>query len=234
MSALEEQQTKLIHLFRERGIGLGETIPSEPQLAAMLGMGRQAVREALCALQALGVIEGRQGARRRLRGFDPAVFGRHIGMTLPYTQESFQELLDLRKILETQYFPPAMRTLTSRKIRNLRAVTDSMRQLAAEGKTFLDEDERFHALLYEGLDNRTLAGVLSGFWQFFKTASTNITTGRDLPRTAAVHAAIVDAIEAGDDELAAHRLNIHFFDVRDRLSSLHDGDFSQGGSVLVG
>lgn len=233
MSALDEQQRRLINLFREREIGFGDTIPSEPELAAELNVGRQSLREALCALQALGVIEGRQGARRRLRGFDPGVFGRHIGMTLPYTLESFQELLDMRKILETQYFPAAIRTLTPRRIRSLRTVTDAMRELAAEGKTFLDEDERFHALLYEGLDNRTLEGVLAGFWHFFKSASANVTTGRDLPRTSAVHAAIVDAIEAGDEDLAAHRLNIHFFDVRDRLSGLRDEDFTGGGSVLV-
>lgn len=224
MASLEDQQDRMVRLLRDIGLQPGDPLPTEPQLAQKLNMSRQSVREVLCALQALGFIEGRQGARRRMRGFDPAVFGQHIGLTLPYDQDSLLEILELRQALETQFFPAAFQTISARRLKQLRALTDAMRARAQEGKAFLDEDEQFHAMLYDGLENRTLTGILSGFWHFFKTASSTITTGKDLPHTAALHAAIVDAIETGDPQLAAHRLDIHFFDVRNRLTHLAEQD----------
>ncbi|MBD8045288.1 FadR family transcriptional regulator [Arthrobacter sp. Sa2BUA2] len=224
MASLEDHQVRMVRLLRDLGVQPGDPLPTEPQLALKLNMSRQSVREVLCALQALGFVEARQGARRRMRGFDPAVFGQHIGMTLPYDHDSLLEILEMRQALETQFFPAAFQTMSARRLKQLRGLTDAMRARAEEGKTFLDEDEQFHAMLYEGLENRTLSGILSGFWHFFKTASSTITTGKDLPHTAALHAVIVDAIETGDPQLAAHRLDIHFFDVRNRLAHLAEQD----------
>ena len=224
MASLEDHQVRMVRLLRDLGVQPGDPLPTEPQLALKLNMSRQSVREVLCALQALGFIEARQGARRRMRGFDPAVFGHHIGMTLPYDHDSLLEILEMRQALESQFFPAAFQTISARRLKQLRGLTDAMRGLAEENRTFLNEDEQFHTMLYEGLENRTLSGILSGFWHFFKTASSTITTGKDLPHTAALHAVIVDAIETGDPQLAAHRLDIHFFDVRNRLAHLAEQD----------
>jgi GntR family transcriptional repressor for pyruvate dehydrogenase complex len=220
VASLEASHDRLVALLRQEGYTAGDVLPTEPLLAQKLNVSRQSVRETLAGLQALGVIEVRQGARRRLVGFDPGAFGRNLGLTLPYTVESLQELLEVRRVLEVTYFRKAFTTINPRRLRKLRDLTEQMAAKAEHDQTFLDEDEQFHQLLYEGLDNRTLEGMLSGFWHYFKTASVTVTTGRDLPRTAKVHGDIVDAIELGDLELAAHRLDVHFFDVRQRTSRL--------------
>src|SRR4051794_6962718 len=220
MASLETPHDRLLVLLRQEGYTAGDVLPTEPLLAKKLNMSRQSVRETLAGLQALGVVEVRQGARRRLVGFDPGAFGRNLALTLPYTAESLQELLEVRRVLEVTYFRKALTTINPRRLRTLRGLTDRMADKAERNLAFLDEDEQFHEVLYQGLDDRTLTGILSGFWQYFKEASPAVTTGRDLPRTAKVHSDIVDAIDAGDLELAAHRLDVHFFDVRQRISQL--------------
>jgi DNA-binding FadR family transcriptional regulator len=220
MAILDPSHDRLIAFLRSEGYRAGDVIPTEPALAAKLNVSRQSLRETLAGLQALGVVQARQGARRRLVGFDPGAFGRNLGLSLPYSGDSLQELLEVRRVLEVTYFRKAIPTLTSRRLRHLREQADRMAEKARSGHTFLDEDEQFHALLYEGLENSTLEGILSGFWHYFKAASEVVTTGQDLPKTAAVHADIVDAIEHGDPELASHRLDIHFFDVRRRVALL--------------
>jgi DNA-binding FadR family transcriptional regulator len=220
MASLEASHDRLVALLRQEGYTAGDVLPTEPLLAEKLNMSRQSVRETLAGLQALGVVQVRQGSRRRLVGFDPGAFGRNLGLTLPFTAESLEELLEVRRVLEVTYFRKALPLINPRRLRKLRDLTDTMAYKAERDQTFLDEDEQFHELLYEGLGNRTVEGILSGFWHYFKTASAAVTTGRDLPRTAQVHADLVDAIELGDLELAAHRLDIHFFDVRQRISLL--------------
>jgi DNA-binding FadR family transcriptional regulator len=220
MASLDASHDRLIALLRREGYTAGDVLPTEPLLAQKLNVSRQSVRETLAGLQALGVVQARQGARRRLVGFDPGAFGRNVGLTLPYTAESLEELLEVRRVLEVAYFSKAVATINPRRVRKLRDLTDQMACKAERDQTFLDEDEQFHELLYDGLGNRTLVGILSGFWHYFKAASPAVTTGSDLPRTAKVHADMVDAIELGDLELAGHRLDVHFFDVRQRISRL--------------
>jgi DNA-binding FadR family transcriptional regulator len=149
------------------------------------------------------------------------VFGRQLGLTALPTLENLQELLEIRRILESGLLPAAIPALDAVTLGEMRRLTDAMREAAERGEPFLDEDERFHALMYKRLGNQTLSGILGAFWQFFKAASREVTTGEHLAHTAAMHAAIVDALESGDADLAVHRLDAHFFDVRDRLRRQH-------------
>lgn len=217
-------QMRLVGLFRELGLRPDDAVPSEATLASRLAASRQAVRESLRALEALGVVDAHQGARRRLRGFDPSIFGRQLGLTTLPTLENLQELLEIRRILESAFLPAALLALDAATLAEMRALTDAMREAADRGKPFLDEDETFHALMYKRLGNLTLSGMLGAFWQFFKTGSQEITTGENLQHTAAMHALIVDALESGDADLAVHRLDAHFFDVRDRLRRQRTGE----------
>jgi len=210
-------QMRLVGLFREMGLRPDDAVPSEAMLADRLAASRQAVRESLRALEALGVVDAHQGARRRLRGFDPSIFGRQLGLTTLPTLENLQELLEIRRILESAFLPAALLALDAATLAEMRALADAMREAADRGQPFLDEDETFHALMYKRLGNLTLSGMLGAFWQFFKTGSQEVTTGEHLQHTADMHALIVDALESGDADLAVHRLDAHFFDVRDRL-----------------
>ena len=93
MASREASHDRLVALLRQEGYTAGDVLPTEPLLAEKLNMSRQSVRETLAGLQALGVVQVRQVSRRRLVGFDPGAFGRNLGLTLPFTAESLEELL---------------------------------------------------------------------------------------------------------------------------------------------
>jgi GntR family transcriptional repressor for pyruvate dehydrogenase complex len=59
--------TKLLELFTSGQIAPGTRLPPERQLAASLEVGRSAVREALAALEVLGVVDVRPGSGTYLR-----------------------------------------------------------------------------------------------------------------------------------------------------------------------
>ena len=54
-------QTRIMDLILDRGLDVGDAMPTESELSAELGVGRNTVRESLKVLQALGVIEIRHG-----------------------------------------------------------------------------------------------------------------------------------------------------------------------------
>src|SRR3954468_6717473 len=123
MASLEASHERLVAMLRRQGYTAGDVLPAEPLLAQELNISRQSVRETLAGLQALGVVQVRQGGRRRLVGFDPGAFGRSLGLTLPYTAESLEELLEVRRVLEVSYFRKALHTITPRRMRQLRDLT---------------------------------------------------------------------------------------------------------------
>src|SRR5688500_1293484 len=54
-------QDRIVDLIHERGLLPGAPMPTEPQLMDLLGASRNSVREAVRALQALGIVEIRHG-----------------------------------------------------------------------------------------------------------------------------------------------------------------------------
>lgn len=219
MVGLLPAHEKVLAALRQSGLRVGDQLPGEPELALRLGMSRQSVREALVAMQALGLVTGRQGSRRRLSGFDATVFGEQLAWSLEPNPDNLLQMLQVRRVLEHSFLPVSSQSLGRRTLGELRALSDAMVALAAGGHTFLPEDEQFHRLLYSGLRNSALDGIIRGFWMLFRQAPGTITTTANLQRTAGIHRSIVDALEAGDIELAVHRLDAHFYDVQSRIIS---------------
>ena len=58
---LRALQADIMNLILERGLEAGDPLPTENELSAVLGVGRNTLRESLKVLQALGVIEIRHG-----------------------------------------------------------------------------------------------------------------------------------------------------------------------------
>ena len=63
-----EVARRLLDLFTSGEMAPGDRLPAERQLAATLQVGRSAVREALAALEILGIVQVRPGAGTYLRG----------------------------------------------------------------------------------------------------------------------------------------------------------------------
>src|SRR6476661_2311336 len=68
VSAVSEVTRRLLTYFTSDAIQPGDRLPPERQLALTLGVGRSAVREALAALEILGVVTVRPGSGTYLRG----------------------------------------------------------------------------------------------------------------------------------------------------------------------
>lgn len=217
-----ELEMRLVQHFRELELLPGDTLPPEQDLVRDLSVSRPALREALAALQALGLVVSKQGSRRVLGEFSMQSVVETLTRFMEPTIELMLEMLDVRRVLEAAFFPTAVANMSPATLRELRRVVDRMESKAARGLPFIREDAAFHQLLYTHVDNRTFHGLVAAFWHMFDESSEQLQVGSDLPASAHRHAAIIEALEAGDTPLAIHELNVHFFDVRARLTASSD------------
>lgn len=219
---LRALQSDIMDLILERELDAGDPLPTENELAAALGVGRNTLRESLKVLQALGVVEIRHGFGMFVApsNFDALADGMTFRgrLSLRHKGDEALELVDVRQALESGLIGGAMDSMTSSQLAAVEESVVRMEELAAAGQTFVEADAEFHRRLFEPLNNALLVSLLGVFWKVYRQINVEVGAGaEDLTETAAVHRGIYEAVSGGDKALAAERLNRHFDGIRHRI-----------------
>ncbi|MGW1540449.1 FadR/GntR family transcriptional regulator [Streptomyces sp. NPDC002309] len=227
--AARDLQERIKQLIVDGRLASGAPLPTEPELMAFLGASRNSVREALKALQAMGIIEIRHGFGTYVGRMSLApmveglafrtVAGHHRG------EDSLRQLLDLREAMETGLVSRLAGRLPDSDLAELEALVDTMDRRAARGAGLAEADRAFHATLYRALDNTLLSEVLEAFWDAFHRVSRDLVEVPGDPRiTCRQHREILDAVRAGDSLRAEQAVGDHFRHLRTRLRSCAPAD----------
>lgn len=217
---------RVIDVAHKWRLQAGDPMPSEAQLCKELNAGRQQIREALSALEALGIVASRQGARRTWKGFDLSSFLRRTTELLGDSDEMARDLLGVRHALETSLLPAAVHKLVRADLVRLRALSREMVALAERGESFEELDEQFHRGLLAPLANSALDAILQTFWAVFRASRRDDENVAEDPEIAAMHEQVIDAIEEGDIQRAVHELDKHFYGIRNRFPDVTLGSSS--------
>ncbi|MCC9195180.1 FCD domain-containing protein [Arthrobacter sp. zg-Y916] len=219
-------QAEIMELILERDLEAGDALPTEAELVAALGIGRNTLREALKALQALGAVEIRHGFGMFVApaNFDALADGLTFRGRLSLRHEGKEalQLVDVRQALEAGLIGEAMDLWTPEHLAEIEATVQEMEAAAAAGNSFAEVDEKFHYQLFEPLGNELLSNLMSVFWKVY--SKIHLELGGDplvnLMENAAVHRGILEAVKSGDKELASERLRRHFDGIREQLAKL--------------
>jgi DNA-binding FadR family transcriptional regulator len=177
---------------------IGEKLPNEAGLSAMLSVSRGTIREAVRVLVSQGYLETRQGSGTYVLSTtdtkQPLLMARRA---------SLFDQFEARCALDVEAARLACRRKTPEIIARLRAL------LAVRGnyegrdtKAFVARDLAFHKAIIAASGNRAMIEI----YDFFSSSiaeTIEATLGEDIPEPdMQAHAAIVDAIETGDPEKA--------------------------------
>ena len=131
----------------------GDRLMPEPELAASLGIARSSVREAIKILTYLGVLESKRSEGTFVcTGFkesmiDPMIYG------IILNRDSFDDLMELRQILETGTMQLAILKGTDEELSKLAGLLAEMKDIAANSGNKVDDffrtDNDFHDLIQE-------------------------------------------------------------------------------------
>lgn len=206
----------------ERGLVAGDPMPTESELMEQLGISRNALREAIKALQALGFVEVRHGSGTYVGAVQTRVMQDGLAFRLQQSMRgSMREvrgLLQVREALEVGLASEVVRHYISNSTDQLRAIVDAMRAKAAVGEYFPDEDLAFHEALYRPLDNELVMDLLWVFWTTFHEIDPRLPGPHYTPADACSwHEDLLEALEHADVDLYRSRMRGHFDGVRIRL-----------------
>jgi GntR family transcriptional regulator, rspAB operon transcriptional repressor len=169
----------------------------DAEIAGELGISKTPAREALKLLEQEGLLE--RGPRRQLR-----VRG--------LTPEHRDEVLEVREALEQIAVRRACRTMTTDEIDLLRLSLLRQRRAtqAGDDSAFIDLDEEFHLAMARASGAHIVARLLGQLGAFVRIMRLGVErTDAQRLRVVEEHEAIVDALEARDEDAAAAALVAH-------------------------
>ena len=221
---LRALQADIIDLILERELEAGDPLPTENELSAALGVGRNTLRESLKVLQALGVIEIRHGFGMFVapNNFDALTDGLTFRgrLSLRHHGQEALQLVDVRQALESGLIAGAMDLMTPEALAAVEESVLRMEALAGAGENFVDADAEFHRLLFEPLNNELLVSLLGAFRTVYCRIQRELGSDHTDPvAAAALQRSIYEAVAAGDAVLAAERLGRHFDGMRRRIAA---------------
>ena len=169
---LKALQADIMELILERGLEAGDALPTENELSAELGVGRNTLRESLKVLQALGVIEIRHGFGMFVApsNFDALADGLTFRgrLSLRHHGQEALQLVEVRQALESGLIAGAMDLMTPERLLAVEESVLRMEALAGAGEDFVEADAEFHRRLFEPLNNDLLISLLGVFWNVYR------------------------------------------------------------------
>lgn len=199
---LYERIVERIHgLVLDEGLRPGDRLPTERDLATLLGVSRASVSQALVALEVLGFVDVRHGDGIFLtsRAQNPALieeFRAH--------RDRLPAIIEARFALEVQLARLAAERRTEDDLRALNEALELMEAEVDSGHRGAAGDERFHAALTAAGHSELLARFMNEISDLVRETRLQSLGQRGRgKRSLGDHRRILEAVRERDGELAA-------------------------------
>lgn len=138
----------------------GQKLPPERELAEMLGMGRTSVREALRAMEILGLVECIQGAGNYIAGNFEKSITELLSMMFLLQRINRQKLNEVRACLELKAAELAIDNITDKQIKHIKEILEKMDSAGSEEAEAL-LDKQLHYEIAAASNNVILIQMLN-------------------------------------------------------------------------
>ncbi len=222
---MERKREGIIEAICDRvsrlGLAVGEKLPPERDLAASLKVSRNLLREALVALEVMGVIEirEREGARLLKRTDGMPELPDFTKMVL-WPRDSLRQLMEIREIVEVPAARLAAQRRSQEDMDRIQRCVDKLGAIEERGEQEPGDGARWDSLLhwavvqasgnqilhriYEGIQDLLVRYIGESRARFYSEAFPTLAqeAWKD-------HQGLLQALEAGDPNEAAQIMTSH-------------------------
>lgn len=201
---------------------VGDRLPTIDDFAREFGVGRSSVREAIRALQMLGVLEVRQGDGVYVAPAESRMAVAPMMWGLLLTGDTRRNLIEVRKVLETEAAGLAASRATHAAVVVMAEAIADMR-LAETPEAAAAADLNFHLGVSRAAGNPVLAHILEGLRVLLHQAFVEALGAEGIAAQAAgYHERILDAIRDRDEEGARRAMLEHLRFAAERWAKLYE------------
>jgi len=195
----------------------GDKLPSEVQLSKEFGVSRSTIREALRALEGVGILTSQHGSGWYVNSFNFDALAGNLAYSLQFDTNSIFDLLQIREVLELSFLEEALESLREKDLDELGNIINIMKSKLEQGKPFIKEDMMFHRILFRRIKNQIVIKILDIFWKLFEHLDEPLLYSANQDAVINYHMSMLNHIKNKDYEKTKSILKEHFIDVYERL-----------------
>jgi GntR family transcriptional regulator, transcriptional repressor for pyruvate dehydrogenase complex len=201
-------------LIRDGLLKPGDRLPPERELADTFQVSRSSLRDAIRALEVMGLVEPRQGEGTVVRDLTAESLVSPLSSILSQKRELVGELLDLRLMIEPPLAGRAATRATEDEIRQLDDILRRQKEKVGRGELAVEEDSEFHYAIAKAARNSVVLKVVDVFMDLLRESRerTLQVEGR-LQRSFSGHRKILEAIKNRKPEAAELAMRKHIEEI---------------------
>lgn len=216
----EASAAALIRYISDNGLSAGDRLPSERELVAMTGISRLSLREGLCMLRGLGIVESHQGKGVFVKPLDMASVFRMLSPLLKtQTNIDVNDLFTVRLSLETCIAESAATKRTPEELDRLEEALSGMAEnFMYDRRAYIECDMAFHQELARSTRNPIFHLMLVSLTDLLVELQSKYRDKTEFRESAlSEHRAILDAVKSGNGEQASAAMLEHLSHAMQRI-----------------
>lgn len=197
-------------MIAEGRLKSGDRLPPERDLAEKFVVSRTSVREALRALESLGLVEIRPGEGTFVREVSVESLVEPLALVMVSQREALAELFEARQMIEPALAALAARRATPEELQEMERILEEQAKEVAAGRTGLEQDAEFHAAIGAAAHNRAITRIAHAVMDLLRQSrEESLNTPGRPTRSHEDHRRVLAAIRARDEAAARAAMIAH-------------------------
>lgn len=213
-TTLQQQIVGQIELLIDDGkLKQGDRLPPERKLAEIFKVSRHSVREAIRTLEEKGVLKSKPGSGTFVMFEDKSSVLEYIAEVIRKEKTEQKEVFEFRRLLEPQIAGLAAKNATPEDIRRMEMIL-ARQKSGGEPEQTRKQDQDFHMVLARATGNKILVEIVELLTEIIdKSRIKRLISQKRYKKSVAGHSRILEAVMAGDEELARQSMMSHIVEI---------------------
>lgn len=221
----EEISLRLQTLVQSDNLRPGDRLPPERHLAAMFGVSRNSVREAIKSLEQQGLLTSRPGAGTFIAEGAQDSLATALGDAFAQARHRLEDIFELRLLLEPQIAHLAAQRITRHEIEELGGLMDVYEKNLQDGQPVFFLDQAFHDAIAAATGNRSITRLMEQMHDLLRESRDEAlqSPARNI-RSLDDHRKILSALHSRDPERARDAMKEHLEQTRNIVFTSTTGE----------
>jgi len=194
----------------------GDMLPPERELVKRFRVSRSSIRDAIRSLEALGLLEPRQGIGTVVRAASPDSMVTPVAGALLKKRRMIHELLDVRNIIEPALARRAAVHASAGQIDEMQQILQRQEEKVRHSEVAIAEDTAFHYTLALAAENSTMMKLGRVLMDLLRETRERSLDGEERARKSlAGHLRILEAVQSHNPEAAESAMQRHLSEIEE-------------------
>lgn len=191
-------------------LGVGDSFPSERDLATTMGVSRETIRGALLILSTKGIVSVVQGARTKVTSADVGDLGMAALSNGRITDYTLEDVHEARIMVEARVAVLAAARVERATLDHLGTLIEAQQTTTHDSVRFLIADREFHTVVYQSCGNAVLSDIATTLYSYLLDHRRRaIAKPGAVEQSIADHRLILSAMSAGNGAALVKALGVH-------------------------